>query len=35
MNKHDTVIGYIEYLDCNGCSYERRQALQRFHSLWV
>ena len=23
MNKHDTVIGYIEYLDCNGCVRER------------
>lgn len=23
MNKHDTVIGYIEYLDCNGCVWER------------
>ncbi len=23
MSKHDTVIGYIEYLDCNGCVRER------------
>ena len=23
MNKHDTVIGYIEYLDFNGCVRER------------
>ena len=23
MNKHGTVIGYIEYLDCNGCVRER------------
>lgn len=23
MNKHDTVIGYIEHLDCNGCVRER------------
>lgn len=20
MSKHDNVIGYIEYLDCNGCA---------------
>ena len=23
MNKHDTVIGYIEYLDSDGCVQER------------
>lgn len=23
MSKHDNVIGYIEYLDCNGCVRER------------
>ena len=23
MNKHDTVIGYIEYLDSSGCVQER------------
>ena len=33
MNKHDTVIGYIEYLDCNGCVRERipYKALQGLH----